>query len=493
MNLFKRFFSKKQPVLTRKFNAAKINRLSSEWITSKVHINQNLKSDLQSLKVRCREAAKNDAHMRKYLRMRQVNIVGDKGIGLIASAKDSGTNQMDSMANELIESKYLDFSKKNFFTVDGKMSRRDVEKLLVSSLVYDGEFFCRIVRGFDNKYNFSIQILDSMNFDMTSNNTQLTNGNWIINGVEINKYGRPVNYYYMDSRQDTYNNYQNKITIPASDIIHVFISEFTGQTRGIPLASSAIAKLNDLAGYTEAEIIAARIAASKMGFYTVPQGDEVIGATDTKDTDNKTVLSEVSPGTFESLPEGWDFKGFDPQHPTGNYAQFVKTNLREIANGWNVSYNELANDLEGVNYSSIRQGVLFERDCWKDEQEFIIEHFETIVFNEWLKINLMNGQLSPLPYAKLNKFENCDKWQGKRWTWVDPAKDAATNEIMVRNAWKTNNQVTAELGGDYYDNVQQLAKEKKQQEKLGLKLGEQEEVNSQPKKKEEEEEVDKSV
>lgn len=479
MNLFKRFFSSKKP-LVRKFNAANVNRLSSDWLKSKIHINQDLKSDSSSLKVRCREAAKNDAHMRKYLRMRQINIVGEAGIQLNVRVKDIGTNQVDTIASDLIESKYNDFSKAQFFTVDGKMSRRDVENLLVSSLAYDGEFFCRKVRGFNNKYNFSLQVLDPMNFDLLSNNEKLSNGNYVINGVEIDKYGKPVNYYYLESRQDSYNTYQNKIKIPAEDIIHVFFTEFTGQTRGIPLATSGITKLNDLAGYTEAEIIAARIAASKMGFYITPQGDEVIGQTDTKDVDNKTVLTEVSPGTFESLPEGWDFKGFDPQHPTGNYSQFVKTILREIANGWNVSYNELANDLEGVNYSSIRQGVLFERDCWKNEQQFIIDHFETVIFNEWLRINLMNGQLSPLPYAKLNKFENCDTWQGKRWTWVDPQKDAATNEIMVANGWKTNDQVTAEQGGDYYDNVQQIAKEKQIQEDAGVKLGIESVTNNPP-------------
>ena len=463
-----RFFGKPQE--KRKFAAAKINRLTSEWITSPIQINQDLKTDLKLLKIRCREAAKNDPHMKKYLRMRQVNIVGDNGIYLIASAKDPGTNQLDTKANTLIESKYSDFSTKNYFTVDGRMSRRDVEKLLVSSLVYDGEFFCRIVRGFDNKYNFSLQILDSYNCDMLYN-TQLKNGNYVINGVEVDSYGKPVNYYFLTGRPDSYyNTYDKRVAIPASDIIHVFYTEFTGQTRGIPLATSGVLKLNDLAGYTEAEIIAARVAASKMGFYTVPQGDEIIGVNEQKDSTDKSVITEASPGTFEALPEGWKFEKFDPQHPTGNHASFVKTTLREIANAWNVSYNELANDLEGVNYSSIRQGVLFERDCWKDEQQFIIEHFETVIFNEWLKINLLNGQLSPLPFSKLDKFLNCDKWQGKRWTWVDPAKDAATNQIMVANGWKTNDQVTAEQGGDYIDNLHQLQQEKNQQQSLGLKL-----------------------
>jgi len=486
MNIFKRLFisEKKQK---RSFNAAKINRLSGDWITSPQQINEELKTDLNKLKVRCRDAAKNDAHMKKFLRMREVNIVGDNGIVLISSAIDSVTKQLDSKANEVIENLYRDFSNKKNFTVDGSMSRRDVEKLLVSSLVYDGEFFARIVRGYENDHNIAIQIMDSYQCDMLYNtgNKQLANGNYVVNGVEINDYGKPINYYFLTGRPDSYSLMTKRICIPAEDIIHVFKREYAGQTRGIPLAAAGIMKLNDLAGYTEAEIIAARTAACKMGFYTVPAGDEMIGPNDTKDIDGTSLLKEASPGTFEQLPQGWDFKTHNPDHPTGNHAAFVKTTLREIANAWNVSYNELANDLEGVNYSSIRQGVLFERDCWKDEQQFVIDHFETIIFNEWLKINLLNGKLAPLPYAKLGKFLNCDKWQGKRWTWVDPAKDAQTNEIMVANGWKTNDQITSEQGGDYYDNINQISQENKLKDKLGLTLGPQQAIIKDPNQEEE--------
>ena len=85
-----------------------------------------------------------------------------------------------------------------------------------------------------------------------------------------------------------------------------------------------------------------------------------------------------------------------------------------------------------------------------------------------------------MPYAKLTKFINCDKWQGKRWTWVDPAKDAQTNEIMVANGWKTNDQITSEQGGDYYDNINQISQENKLKDKLGLTLGPQQAIEKKP-------------
>lgn len=473
---FFNIFNRKPAQIPRKrsYSAAKMNRLTNDWVNSPIQINQDIKASLKTLKTRCREAAKNDAHFKKYLKMRQVNIVGDYGIKLIVVAKDAQTQKPDTMANDIIERAYKDFSRKEYFSVNGKMSRRDMENFITASLAYDGEVFIRKIKGFDNKYNYSLQILDSLTCDLNYSSTrQLNNGNYLINGVEVNDYGRPVAYYFNQERPDYYEHGTAKIRIPTNEIIHLFIPEFPGQTRGVPLAVAGLLKLNDLAGYTEAEIIAARIAASKMGFYTKPKGDSLttLGAEKESD-DSNNYVQEVSAGTFEALPEGWDFKDFNPTHPTGNHANFVKATLREIANAWSISYNEFANDLEGVNYSSIRQGVLFERDCWKDEQQYMIEHFETEVFNDWLEVNLLNGILSPLPYSKLNKFRNSDRWQARRWQWVDPTKDASANEIQVRNGWKTNSQVASEQGNNYADNLQDIAKEEAMQDALGLVMGE---------------------
>ncbi len=83
----------------------------------------------------------------------------------------------------------------------------------------------------------------------------------------------------------------------------------------------------------------------------------------------------VEAGSFEQLPSGVDFKTFDPSHPTQQFETFVKTILRQVASGLNVPYNELANDLEGVSYSSLRQSVLEAREYYKFMQKFFSTTF----------------------------------------------------------------------------------------------------------------------
>jgi lambda family phage portal protein len=98
--------------------------------------------------------------------------------------------------------------------------------------------------------------------------------------------------------------------------------------------------------------------------------------------------------------------------------------LRGIASGLGVAYNGLANDLEGVNFSSIRQGALDEREHWKDLQEWLIECLHQRVFDRWLRYSLLSGQIvteqgAALPARSLEKFARIS-WQPRRWAWIDP-------------------------------------------------------------------------
>ena len=348
-------------------------------------------------------------------------------------------------------------------------SRKKVEKLITGCLAYEGEFLAKIVIGSEYEYGMAVQILDPILLDVDLNRRNIQNTeNQIIMGVEINRYARPIAYWFRQDNYSTYGYMDKHIRIPAEHIIHIMTDDFPNQVRGIPKMSTSLSGLNNLAAYSEAEIIAARVSASKMGYYK--SNDDAEADYQASDDEKRTVelSTELEPGTLEKLPAGWDMGFFDPKHPNGNHKDFTKVQLREIANGLDVAYNSLGNDLEGVNFSSIRQGVLEEREGWMDEQEDIIDEFERVIFRKFITINLLNGKLSPLPYSKISKFINCDKWLARRWPWVDPFKDAKTNELMVDRGWKTNSDVTGEQGGDYADNIVTLSKEIEHKEAHGF-------------------------
>lgn len=111
-----------------------------------------------------------------------------------------------------------------------------------------------------------------------------------------------------------------------------------------------------------------RTSANKMGFiqWRDGHGPEF-------DEDEDEIQIESQAGEVPVLPESAEFKEWSPNYPTGEFLPFHKAMLRSMAAGMGVLYNNLASDLEGVTFSSIRQGTLDEREHWKELQQWLIE------------------------------------------------------------------------------------------------------------------------
>jgi len=195
-----------------------------------------------------------------------------------------------------------------------------------------------------------------------------------------------------------------------------------------------------------------------------PDGSGYVGADD--DFGNKVM--EADPGTFEQLPSGMDVKLFDPKHPNSSFADFEKSILRGIASGLDISYATLANDLENVNFSSIRHGSLEDRDSWKVLQNWVIEHFCNKVFSSWLLTSITAGKLK-LPISDFDKY-NKPVWRPRGWAWVDPLKENHANDIAIRQKTRTRSQVAADQGNDIEEIFQQMVFEEELAKKYGLNL-----------------------
>jgi len=443
------------PTGKRIYDSAKFSRLNADWFASNTSADTEVYQGMVTSRNRARDLERNNPYIRKYLNMVETNVVGS-GFRLTNRARNDD-GKMDERANRFIEESFAIWSRKKFASASGRLSFQDMQRLWARSLARDGEVICRIIRGFDNPWGFSLQFIDTALLDEDLNTTN-SNGNKIIMGIELDKNERPVNYYFKDKSASTLPNeinpftIQNWTVIPADEILHGIDFERANQTRAVTPMSAIMENIKQLQGYMTAELVAARIAACKMGFYTSQSGDDdTYNENEDQDSLQGEWLQNAEPGLFENLPTDHGFIAFDPQHPTTAFDPFVKAELRAIASGVDVSYNMLANDSEGVNFSSLRGFVVAERDGWIIKQNNEIEDFIKPVFSEWLRTSMMTGIIN-LPFSKFFKFDK-PHFQGKRWQWVDPKKDAEANEIMTKHAWKTDSQVTSEQGGDFAENI----------------------------------------
>lgn len=452
--------AEKEKTAKRSYHAATGGNLFASWIASNHTADTDIKKDLKTIRARSRELMRNDDYAKKFKRMVKTNVVGSNGIKLQSKAKDSNGNY-DKNANDMIEEAFKRWSKKGICDVTGRYSLKELQKMTMGTLAEDGEVLVRKVKGYKNGFGFALQLLEADHLDENFNEPERK----IEMGIEYDNWNRPIAYHLFKTHPGKLTNLDTtRERIPADEIIHLFLPNRISATRGIPWMHTAMTRMKMVNGYEEAELTASRIAAAKGGFYVSKDGAEEYEGDAIDDRGN--LVNELEPGQIELLPKGIDFKNYDPQHPTTAFKDFMKVILRGISSGLDVSYNTLANDLESVNYSSLRSGVIEEREVWKDLQVWLAENLMDDIFGEWLDMALLTKSL-PLPYYKYEKFNN-PSWQYRGFAWVDPLKDMQANILACKEGLKTHSQIASEMGMDIEELYSQLQKEKELRTKYGI-------------------------
>lgn len=432
----------------RMFAVTETARMTEGWSSTPMTADQIVDKHQRKLVARSREQSTSNDYARSFLRMCRQNIVGPNGIMLQAQSADEN-GKLDTLANQAIESAWADWGKSKNCDVTGKRSWRAIQAACVNSAAKDGEFMLRLVFGRDaGPWGFAIQTLDPQRCPIDMNEERAGKGSFIRQGIRFNKYGRPLSYFFMttdESESDYRYGGRDYVEIPADQIVHGFLEDMVSQKRGLPWMATALFRMRQLAGMEEAAIVNARAGANKLGFITWRDGY----GPDLEEGDELQIESQ--PGEYQVLPEGAEVHDSSPQYPSGEFDPFMKRALRGMAAGFGVLYNNLASDLEGVNFSSIRQGTLDEREHWKELQEWLIESLIQPVFDAWLPRALLSGRIKvkgrPLKPERIDRY-GMVSWQPRRWQWIDPRADVDAAVEAKNNMLTSPGRIIREQGQD---------------------------------------------
>lgn len=278
-------------------------------------------------------------------------------------------------------------------------------------------------RGFNNPFRFAVQPLeiDYLNF-YNCGRAPITN-NKIMFGIEFDEFDSTVAYWILSRHpgevlgNELQSVYQTRV--PAEDIYMIFDIDRANQLVGMPDFCSIATRLNALHKYEEAEAVAARVAACKGGFISKAVPTDYTGPVDSRGNS----LEEMSPGMVEMGEVGETWNDIDPKHPMDAYNTFVKGMIRGASSGSNLSYNTVANDLEGVNYSSFKAGRLEDTAQYQNDQTEIIDMLMQPLFDDWLPFAILSGQIK-MPITKIQKIQDGCGWQPRVWDSVEPEKEA---------------------------------------------------------------------
>lgn len=448
------------------YRGVRPGRLTEDYFTRILSGDQEIKADFRRLRGTARALVRDNAMASRYCQLRVENVIGPHGIRLQARAVNSRGNLHDAL-NDKIEDAWKEWGKPENASVDGRMSWIDVQKFVEATLPQDGEILIRIIRGANNPFYFALQILDPDQLDDMYNVLPAgPDDNEIRMGVEIDRFGKPVQYWIWQSHPNDPRRGQKRVPVPASDIIHIYRQRRPGQTRGITDFAPVMFDTQMMQGFQEAEITAARMGASNMAAiqYDPEKGGD--GGDDDDEREDGEIPMEVEPGLLLRLNPGESLVNTNFNHPNGAFAPFTKSIQRSIASGLNVSYSSLTGDLEAVNFSSIKAGMLGERDFYRSEQVWIVEQLHARVYREWA------------PYAALAGFFRASDargterilWQPRGWKSPDPLGDMQAAILGRRAGITTLTAVCGEQGTDFEENLEQIAEEDRLAREYGVTI-----------------------
>lgn len=392
----------------------------------------------------------------------------------------------DVYANQYIERSWTRWQRAEFCDVRQRRNYHTMRLLRLINGVRDGDFFLRHIRDKNvNEFGYSLQMVSSEWCDRFYNDI-LPNGNVVVMGIEyeMNSWGlgKVVAFHFIkrQPRDWQFTTITSgfglglqarsilRARVDALDIIHYARPVDAEGTRPAPWAVSTMTKMRQLDQYELAEVIAAREAACKTGFYysdILPEGG--MAQFDPPDPTTGISTEALAPGEQRGLKWGVKYQANDPKHPNGNFAQFRKGMGQSGTAGMpGGDYNTIFNDLENINFSAGRLGRLDTNEMSKLIQRFDIDVAETPIFEAWLEMALVNGAIN-LPAVKFDKY-NKPTFQGRRWDQVDEIKAVNAAALRIANKLSSRNKECAQEGIDFEENALELAEEGMLLESLGL-------------------------
>lgn len=449
----------------RAFAAARPDRLAGRF--SPVGFNSpraDLRRDLRGLIAHARWAAQNVDYIRNYEALVRRHVIGRAGITLQMAVKEDG-GRVDQVANDRIETAWNAWGRRGNCTICGRFSWWQVENMAATAIAREGNFLARIWRGADyGPFGFQLEILsvDLLDLDRTE---ALGDGRFIESGIEFDSRGRVVAYHLFSGHPGEYHHAQSvrKIRVPAAEIVHSWRAVEPMAALGPSESHTALRRFNMLAALEEAALTAARFGASNMAFFTRPDDDAPAAGGEVQ-----SPIAEIEAGTVGVLPPGWGLADYKGNYPDGEFPAFAKSLMKGGAVGLGVSYSALTGDVEGANFSSLRDGRGEERDGWRMFQRDLFETLHSEVFRRWLPVAILSGEVR-LPFAKLAKFDAA-QWRPRGWPSVNPKDDATANQSDLSNMLRSPSEIVAERGGDWDETVARLARDLKTLRDAGLPL-----------------------
>jgi lambda family phage portal protein len=436
------------------YEGATTGRRGQGWRAVSTDANGEIRGANQRLRDVARDMCRNNPHAVRAKELIAHNVVGKGIIPSVVCDIERARVQLEDLLKAHFDTTACD--------AEGRHTLYGLQDLAMKTVAESGEVIIRLrPRRPEDRLPlpFQLQLMEPDHLD-ASVDGELSNGNIAVQGVEYTAYGRIVAYHLFSAHPgiSSIRSMPKSQRIPAEFVAHVFRTDRPSQARGVTWFAPVILKLRDFADFSDAQLVRQKIAACFAAFITT---EDAPVTTTNPDTESSYNVESFEPGMIERLRDNEKVTfGQPPQ--VGDYGEYSRATLREIAAGLGVSYEALTGDLSGVNFSSGRMGWLeFQRniDAWR-EHMLLPQMCQKI--GEWF-FNAAAGEIGRRYPAKI-------VWTAPRREMISPAQEVPPIVQAIRAGLTTLSEEQRKQGFDPDDLLKEYIADVQKLDAAGLIL-----------------------
>lgn len=455
-----------------RYDAAGNGRRLAGWTPPSSGPNTAL-AGLQTIRNRSRDTGRNDWAGTSATTKWTVNLIG---IGIVPRFK-----RITDKARKLaLTDLYNDFVKQS--DADCVLNYYGQQTLGVRSWLDAGEVFIRRRNRFlDDGLPVPMQLqmleaemvplLDADTFD------GLPDGNKIRSGIEFNKRGRRIAYWFFkehpgDNQQSTMPDASQLVRVLAADVIHLYEPLRPGQLRGVSALAPVLTRLRNIENYDDATLTRQQLANLVVAFISrkLPPltGDEDIdGLTGQEivEGDDGKPLVGMQPGLIQELDDGQEVQWSNPPEAGTNYSEYMRTQHMGTAAGASLPYELFSGDIKEVSDRTLRVIINeFRRHAEQRQWQIIIPMFCERTIKWFAEAAFIAGLVSADEVDAISRAE----WAPHGWAHIHPVQDPQGKQLEVAAGFRSRSSVIGERGDDPDMVDEERAADQEREERLGL-------------------------
>jgi len=456
------------------YEAASRGRRLRTWTPGDYGPNAALDFSVETLRARSRDQLRQNAHASRASDAWVSNVVGT-GIKPLSKSPDKDFQQ----AIQHLWDDWQEFADSegilDFYGLQGQIARG----------VFDGgEVFVRrrLRRQEDNlPLPMQLQVMEAEYCPMHLNFTS-GSGNPVRNGIEYNKLGQPIFYWFYRSHPGDWHMLPSDLSqytrVPAKEVLHIFLPSRPGQKRGEPFLTRALVTLRDLDQWNDATLVRQKMSQMFMGVIQKTQDpgpslgeqdpDAVESYGESQDENTEFETQTLSPGTMTELEEGEEVKWSDPPDVGNNYETFLRERLRAVSASLGIMYEQLTNDYSQINDRTYRAAHNeLKRNIERIQQTMMVPMVCRPVWR-WFYGLAVGTRTLPRPSSLADRDAKRVIWVPQGFRHIHPLQDKQADRMDIRSGLKSRQKVVLERGESAEEVDQQVAEDNARMDEMGL-------------------------